>query len=172
VTSPINWLGFAGTIGAASAALTGLLFVAVSLNASRIAGHQGLRASAAQTLVLFLTPLVMAVVLVVPGQPGWVLGAELIVIGLAASGTLLSTGQRRHGLTEADQRLVRVFDRRSANVVVMLLFVASGIILTCGADAGLYLLLPASVVAFISGVLNAWNFLLPPPESHDDDAGQ
>jgi hypothetical protein len=27
--------------------------MAVSLNASRIAGHQGLRASAAQTLVLF-----------------------------------------------------------------------------------------------------------------------
>ena len=46
--------------GGASAALTGLLFVAVSLPASRIAGRQGLRASAAQTLVLFIAPLVIA----------------------------------------------------------------------------------------------------------------
>lgn len=97
MTTPADWQGFAEMIGAASGALTGLLFVAVSLNASRIAGHPGLRASAAQTLVLF---------------------------------------------------------------------VASGSALASGADAGLYLLLPASLVAFVSGVLNAWYFLLPPPDLH------
>jgi hypothetical protein len=32
-----------------------------------------------------------------------------------------------------------------------------------GSDAGLYLLLPASLIAFVSGVVNAWYFLLPPP---------
>jgi modulator of FtsH protease len=40
--------------------------------------------------------------------------------------------------------------------------VASGVILACGQPAGLYLLLPASIVALVSGVLNAWYFLLPP----------
>lgn len=49
MTAPADWQDFAEMTGGASAALTGLLFVAVSLNASRIAGHQGLRASAAQT---------------------------------------------------------------------------------------------------------------------------
>jgi hypothetical protein len=44
----------------------------------------------------------------------------------------------------------------------MLLFVASGVILACGQPAGLYLLLPASLVALVSGVLNAWYFLLGP----------
>jgi hypothetical protein len=44
----------------------------------------------------------------------------------------------------------------------MLLFVASGIALAGGEGAGLYLLLPASLTAFVSGVLNAWYFLLPP----------
>ena len=43
-----------------------------------------------------------------------------------------------------------------------LLFVAGGTILACGEGAGLYFLLPASLVAFISGVVNAWHFLLPP----------
>jgi hypothetical protein len=77
MTSSADWQNVAVMTGGASGALTGLLFVAVSLNASRIAGHQGLRASAAQTLVLFLAPLVMATVLLVPGQADWVLGAEV-----------------------------------------------------------------------------------------------
>ena len=44
----------------------------------------------------------------------------------------------------------------------MLLFAASGIALALNANAGLYLLLPGILVAFVSGVLNAWLFLLPP----------
>jgi len=152
--------------GAASAALTGLLFVAVSLNANRIAEHQGLRASAAQTLVLFIAPLAVAAAMLTPDQPDAALGGELIVIGLGASWVLLATGRSKRGLPEDDRRLIAIFDSRFSNVVVMLLFVASGIILACGEGAGLYFLLPASLVAFISGVLNAWHFLLPPTAGH------
>jgi hypothetical protein len=168
MTSPADWQGFAETVGTSSGALTGLLFVSVSLNASRIAGHQGLRASAAQTLVLFLTPLIMSAMLLVPGQPNWVLGAELILAGLGASVVLVRTGQLKRGLTDDDARLIRIFDHRSTNVLVMLLFVATGVVIAAGADAGLYLLLPASLVAFVSGVLNAWHFLLPPQHRHRD----
>jgi hypothetical protein len=155
-----DWQDFAEMTGGASAALTGLLFVAVSLNASRIAGHQGLRASAAQTLVLFLTPLAVASAVLAPGQADAALGGELIAIGLAASGALLSTGRMKRGLAADDLRLISIFDRHIPNILVMLLYVAGGIAVTCGANAGLYVLLPASFVAFLSGVLNAWHFLL------------
>jgi hypothetical protein len=171
MTSPADWQGFAEMTGGASAALTGLLFVAVSLNASRIAGHQGLRASAAQTLVLFLTPLAMAATLLAPGQRGWILGAELIATGLIASWILLAIGRLKHGLADDDLRLISIFNRHGVNVVVMLLFVASGTALSCGTDDGLYLLLPASLMAFVSGVLNAWYFLLPPPAARRTDQG-
>jgi hypothetical protein len=160
MTTRADWQGFAEMTGGASGALTGLLFVAVSLNASRIAGHQGLRASAAQTLVLFITPL--AAVLLTPDQPDWALGAELIAIGLAASWVLLSTRRVQHGLPDHDKQLIAIFNRRGPNVMVMSLFVVSGIILACSDPSGLYLLLPASLVALMSGVLNAWHFLLPP----------
>jgi hypothetical protein len=162
MTAPGDWQDFAATIGGASGALTGLLFVAVSLNASRIAGHQGLRASAAQTLVLFIAPLVMAAALLTPDQPDGVLGAELIVIGGVTSWILLGIRRVKHGLTDDDKQLIAIFNRRGPNVMVMLLFVASGITLACGQPNGLYLLLPASLVALVSGVLNAWYFLLPP----------
>jgi hypothetical protein len=161
VTVPADWQGFAEMTGGASAALTGLLFVAVSLNASRVAGHRGLRGGAVQTLVLFLTPLVMAAVLLTPGQPDWVAGAELVAAGVVASWVLLTL---KRGLPDDELRLIAIFSRRGPNVVVMLLFVASGAALIGRASAGLYLLLPATLVAFVSGVLNAWFFLLPPPD--------
>ena|SRR3984957_2420471 len=164
MTTPADWTGFAEMTGGASGALTGLLFVAVSLNAAKIAGHRGLRASAAQTLVLFLTPLVMAAALLTPGQPDWALGGELIATGLIASAVLLGMRRVKHNMTvtDDDQRLLAIFNRRGPNIMVMLLFVASGVTLACGQPAGLYLLLPASLVAQVSGVLNAWYFLLVP----------
>jgi hypothetical protein len=161
MTAPADWQAFAEMTGGASGALTGLLFVAVSLNATRIAGHQGLRASAAQTLVLFIAPLVMAAALLTPDQPDWVLGSELIAIGLITSWILLAIRRVKYSLTDDDRQLIAIFNRRGPNVMVMLLFTASGIALACGAPAGLYLLLPASLIALVSGVINAWYFLLP-----------
>jgi hypothetical protein len=164
MTVSADWHDFATMIGGASGALTGLLFVAVSLNAKRIAGHAGLRASAGQTLVLFITPLVIMAALLTPRQPDWVLGAEFIAIGLLASLILVVNDRVKHGLADKDLRLIAIFNRPAPNVTTMLLVIASGVLLIAGHSAGLYLLLPASIVAFISGVLNAWFFLLPPPE--------
>jgi hypothetical protein len=134
----------------------------VSLNASRIAEHRGLRASAAQTLLMFTTPLFISSAVLTPAQPDPVIGGELIGIGLAASWALLTFARMKRGLADDDLRLTNLFSRRWPNVLVMMLFVAGGITLASGASAGLYLLLPASLVAFVSGVLNAWHFLLPP----------
>lgn len=61
---PQEWANFAVITGGAAGALTGLLFVAVSLNSQRISRHAGLRAQAGQTLVLF-SLLVVLVFLVV-----------------------------------------------------------------------------------------------------------
>ncbi len=163
--TPADWEPFAEVMGGASAALTGLLFVAVSLNSVRIAKHPGLRASAAQTLVLFLVPLFMAAVLLAPGQADWAVGGELTAIGVIASLALLSGGRRKRGLGDDDLRLMAFFDHRGTNVIVMLAFVASGLTLVCGVGQGLYLLLPGALLALVSGVLNAWYFLLPPPEA-------
>jgi hypothetical protein len=163
MTMPADWHDFGTMIGGASGALTGLLFVSVSLNASRIAGHTGLRASAAQTLTLFITPLFIAAALLVPDQPDWVLGAELMTTGLLGTLILLVNHRLKAGLADDDRRLISIFNRPAPNVITMVLITASGVVLAAGQSAGLYLLFPATVTGFVSGVLNAWYFLLPPP---------
>jgi len=49
--------------------------------------------------------------------------------------------------------------------------VRTAVILACGQAAGLYLLLPASLVALVSGVLNAWYFLLVPSAAGQNGTG-
>jgi hypothetical protein len=169
--TPADWQDFAEMTGGASGGLTGLLFVAVSLNATRIGHHRGLRASAAQTLVLFLAPLAVAAALLTPDQPDWVLGAELTIAGLGTTWILLSIRRVKQSLSDDEQTVIAIFNRRATNVLIMLLLTASGVLVACGLPGGLYLLLPVILVALISGVLNAWYFLLPPPSAQPGGDG-
>jgi hypothetical protein len=62
----------------ASAALTGLLFVAVSINIERILGFDGLPERALETLTLLLGVVVVSVVGLIPGQTRTASGVELL----------------------------------------------------------------------------------------------
>jgi hypothetical protein len=68
----------------ASAALAGLLFVALSINLERILKGAGLPGRAGEAIVLLLTVLVVSTWVLVPGQSPTVLGAELLGSGLFA----------------------------------------------------------------------------------------
>lgn len=78
----------------AAAALTGLLFVAVSIRIDVIAKSQELRNRAAQTLALFVTVLFIAILLFIPDQSVRVLGAELVALAVITGGALLVLDRR------------------------------------------------------------------------------
>jgi hypothetical protein len=66
----------------ASAALTGLLFVAVSVNIERILKFPGLPERALQTLLLLLSAVLISLIALIPGQSTTALGVELLVVSL------------------------------------------------------------------------------------------
>ena len=76
-------------MAAATATLTGLLFVAVSINLQRILQYPNWPGRAAQTLVMFSIPLVFSIFVLVPGQPATVLAGELVGTGILVSAGLL-----------------------------------------------------------------------------------
>jgi hypothetical protein len=156
-----DWNNFAVIAGSAAGALTGLLFVAVSLNRERIAGHPALRAEAGQTLVLFLLPLLMSILLVIPRTSPKLLGGEFVVLA-AVAGTVLTAiahgGRKQPMGDDSEARLARLLDKVSPNLLTMLLIVVAGCLQLAG-DDGLYWFAVAAVLCLIGGVVNAWLFL-------------
>lgn len=145
-------------IGGASAALTGLLFVSVSLNRDKIVHSAVLRVSAAQTLVLLIVPLVLCALLLIPDQRRWALGAELVAFAML-SALVLFRVQRRGGRDDRS-RIADLVDRRETSLFISLLILVGAVTYWSGHGGGLYWLAPAVLLALVTGVLNAWLFLV------------
>ena len=150
---------FAVMIGGASAALTGLLFVSVSLNRDLITRSAALRASAAQTLVLLVIPLVVCALLLVPDQHSWSLGVELIVTAVVFAIVLIRV-QHHPGREEQQSAIAELVDRRETSLLTTVFVLVAAITHWTGSGGGLYWLVPAILLSVIAGVLNAWFFLL------------
>jgi modulator of FtsH protease len=122
-----------------------------------LAASRSLTSRAAQTLVLFMTSVLIAVLLVAP-QPPAALGSELLALA-AVSGTALLVLDRRAG-HGSDQRVARFIERFSPNTITAVLVGVAGLTLLLQAGGGLYWLIPAAVTSLLGGVVNAWLFLV------------
>ena len=155
--APAMWLSFGEALAAVAGALTGLLFVAVSVRSSVLAGSLSLRSRAAQTLVLFMTSVLTAIVLVAP-QPSAALGWELLGVAVVAGAALLVLDRRAGHSTS--QGVARYIEKFSPNSVTAVLVGVAGATFLAQAGGGLYWLIPAAVTSLLGGVVNAWLFLV------------
>jgi len=151
------WLGFGEALAAVAGALTGLLFVALSVKSAVLAASRSLSSRAAQTLVLFMTSVLVAVLLVAP-QPAAALGWELLAVAVV-SGIALFILDRRAGHA-TDRGVQRYVERFSPNTITAVLVAAAGLTFLVKAGGGLYWLIPAAVASLAGGVVNAWLFLV------------
>ena len=153
------WLSFGGALAAVAGALTGLLFVALPVKGDALAASRGLRSRAAQTLVLFMISVLIAVLLVAPQPPG-ALGAGLLAVAVAVvSGAALFILDRRAGHS-TDQGVARSVERFSPNTICAVLAGVAGLTFLLKAGGGLYWLIPAAVASLLGGVINAWLVLV------------
>ncbi|MEU8074554.1 hypothetical protein AB0B31_03835 [Catellatospora citrea] len=157
-----EWANFGIVAGTAAATLTGLLFVAVTLRIESIVNTSDLRYRAAQTLTLFITVLILSMLLVIPRQALPALGVEIIVVA-AVAGTALAILDHRASSATRPNSLARTIDIVSLTLTAVTLVAVSGVACAAGREWGLYVLVPGVIAALVSGVINAWLFLVRPP---------
>ncbi len=143
------WGAFAAITGGAAGVLLGLFFIAASLHTELFAWSQEIRNQAVLVLSLFAMALLISILIAIPGQALWMLGAELIVLAVITlyEEMALSSG--------------------NPNVVVTLSLLPAGILLVIGLRAGLYVLIVPVVAAIGFGGLQAWTLLIASTDSPD-----
>ena len=151
------WLGFGEALAAVAGALTGLLFVALSVKGEALAESLSLRSRAAQTLVLFMTSVLVAVLLVAP-QLAAALGWELLAVAAVTGMTVLILDRRAGHATE--RGVARYVERFSPNTITAVLVGVAGLTFLLKAGGGLYWLIPAAITSLVGGVINTWLFLV------------
>jgi hypothetical protein len=153
------WTDFGVAVTGAAAALSGLLFIAISINLQKILTFDGLPSRAGQTLILFATPLVTAVLVVVPGQDRIALGLELI-----AAGVVIGAGQLYLDLNSAHSAEDTMWRRMAGRVFPAMLncgcLAIAGATFLAQAGGGLYWLVPSVLAALIFGLVNTWVLLV------------
>jgi hypothetical protein len=153
-----DWDAFATICGTAAGALVGLLFVAVSIRADLLAKSREFRSRAAQTLILFGTVLILAMLLAIPHQQLLALGIEILVVSALLTASAWALDRRAH---EDEHPLAssRLLEAVTPNALTILLLLISGVLLAIGFGAGLYVLVGAILVATVGGLASAWLFL-------------
>jgi hypothetical protein len=154
-----DWTAFGTATAATAATLTGLLFVAVSINLKRILEFPSLPARAGQTLTMFVTPLLAGLFTVIPGQPDAVLAAELIGTGVVI-GTFQLMIDHRSVRAEQETPVTWLVSRIFPAVVSCGCLLAAGVSLLARLGGGLYWLVPAVLAAIVFGLINAWVLLV------------
>jgi hypothetical protein len=147
---------FVAEVGAA-AALTGLLFVAVSINLSKILSLPQLPGRAGESLVILMGVLATASFGLVPGQSREVLGAEILAIGALAWGYPIRIQIRGHVAGVPRRWMVA---RVVAHQIATLPMLTAGATLLIGAGGGLYWLIGGTILSFAAAIVNAWVLLI------------
>lgn len=154
-----DWSNYLAAQAGASATLTGLVFVAMSINLSSVLSMPGLTGRAAESMSQLFGVLVLSTCALIPRQPTAALGTEILIVAstlwffqtvLQVRYMKIRTGHPRSWL------ISRILQTQIANVP----FFIAGVLLLRGTSDGLYWLAPGFVFSLVSGVVGAWVLLV------------
>lgn len=155
---PSEWTDFFVASAGASAALAGLVFVAVSINVERILQFRGLPERALATVLLLLSVVLVALICLIPGQSRDALAAELFVVSLLFAAQifrLISPARADH-----DRSLAHIASHLLLVALGTIPFVVGAVTLFAEGGGGLYWIAAGVILATAGAVANAWVLLV------------
>jgi modulator of FtsH protease len=154
-----SWRTFFSTQAGVAAALTGLVFVALSINLKQILGSPGLAGRAGEALLLLLLPVLVGLAGVLPQTGVRPFGAELLGLGLvdwAAVTAIVITGRK----AAASRPLPEFASRAVVAEVAVIPTVVAGAILLAGHTGGLWWQAVGTGLCIAAGVGDGWVLLV------------
>lgn len=149
---------FVATSGAA-AALTGLIFVGISINLEKILKTPNLPNRALISLILLLSILIISLLFLIPGQSVTAISTENISVGCLV--WLINT-KIDFGVLQVTPKSYKKSYRINmfVNQVAILFYIAGGIVMLLEGGAGMILIMAAIIISFIKSVIDAWVLLI------------
>jgi modulator of FtsH protease len=158
--APEEWKDLFVAVAGASAALAGLLFVAVSINVERIIKFEGLPERALEALTMLLVPLVVSIAGLMPGQSHVAFGIELLAIAAAMVLILVRLPVARHLPEGVETPSQYVLGRQVVRLTGTVLLAIGALAELFAVAGGLYWVAAAIVALTLGAVVNAWVLLI------------
>ena len=157
--SIVEWNTLLAVEAGAAATLTGLVFVAVSINLSRIMTIPGLSGRAAESILQFLEVFTISTFALIPRQSEHALAIEFLSIGVIWWAVQVGS-QISYVLQRAGHPWSWIVYRVVFTQLATIPYCVAGIALFWGVPGALYWLVPGFVFSFLAGVVGAWVLLV------------
>jgi modulator of FtsH protease len=144
---PAAWQNFYVMMGTANAAITGLVFVALSIHLREVLEHPILKPRAVLALVVLTTQIVIAAIVLTP-QSRELMGAEILVLNVIFLGLNI---RNRVSTTPSRSALL--------SLVIRLAYIYSAVSLIVGIGGGFYVLALVLVVTLGRTMASCWALL-------------
>jgi hypothetical protein len=143
----------------AAATLTGLVFVAASINLTKIVGTPALTVRVVESLVQFLQVFFVCSVMIVPGQSTFALAIEILIVSSLSWAMQILGFIRYHRARLGNPHWWLVLRLAVTHLSTIPFFVvAIGLLL--GIENALYWAVPGFCFSFVAGLFNSWVLLI------------
>jgi len=155
----IQWDSYFTTIAEASATLTGLIFIGLSLNLQKILASKQLPARALGSLILMAYILLISSFCLIPQQSIFMLGVEALTSSIIVWVNITRMDILMHN--EAVKKYKRhYFQNLIFSQLALLPYLVAGVFLVSGSANGFYWLIPGITISIIKALTDSWVLLV------------